>query len=215
MLRYLILGVLRDGRARHGYGIMKEYRDVSGAEISIGNFYREIQRLARDGLIQAVVNRGDVDRRRIPYETTPTGREVFDAWVSSPLAWGLTEHQDDVSLCAYLISRTAHVLGAKVTKQWREELGLRRQVAAHALEATSPRDGVVQAGRLTLRRLLLARRLERVCADVEFVGRFEAAYGALIEERTLLVDECEDGVARRKAARAARTKSTADGNASV
>src|SRR5437899_4488561 len=91
MLRYLILGLLRGGSARYGYALMKEYRQQSGIEISIGNVYRELQRLAADGLVRPSANPPGVDPRRVPYEITPAGLTAFQRWLSTPTAGPVAE----------------------------------------------------------------------------------------------------------------------------
>ena len=73
MFRYLILGLLRGGTTHHGYGLVKEYRERSGADVSTGNFYRELQRMVLDGLIRATANPPGSDSRRTPYEITAVG----------------------------------------------------------------------------------------------------------------------------------------------
>src|SRR5207245_824425 len=46
LYRYIVLGLLRDGAARHGYALMKDYRQRSGSQIGSGRFYGKLQRLA-------------------------------------------------------------------------------------------------------------------------------------------------------------------------
>ena len=46
MTRHVILGLLRDGRARHGYELMTELKARSDEPISTGHFYRELARMA-------------------------------------------------------------------------------------------------------------------------------------------------------------------------
>jgi hypothetical protein len=82
MFRYLVLGLLRDGEPRHGYAVMKEYRERSGLQVNTGSFYRELQRLVAEGLVQTVANPTDADPRRAPYQITETGSACFD--VGSP-----------------------------------------------------------------------------------------------------------------------------------
>ena len=42
MLRSVLLALLADGKAAHGYALMKAYEERSGFRLSIGNVYREL-----------------------------------------------------------------------------------------------------------------------------------------------------------------------------
>jgi DNA-binding PadR family transcriptional regulator len=179
MLRYVILGVLRDGTPRHGYAVMKEYRDCAGVDVSIGNFYRETQRLLHDGHVRVAVNPDGADPRRIPYQITTGGSAAFDRWLPSILEQEMVEYQDEVVMRAFLISRAAQRVDASVIARWRDELMVRCHMARLAHEATPPaRDG---DDRVTLRQLRLARRFHQASADVAFVDEFERAYRARSE----------------------------------
>src|SRR5579875_1888370 len=70
MFSHVILGLLRDGRQRHGYELINDYRLRSGTLPSPGNLYRELGRLAAAKLIATGVNPPDADPRRIPYQIT-------------------------------------------------------------------------------------------------------------------------------------------------
>src|SRR5262249_61544125 len=70
VLCHVLLGFLRDGRARHGYELLTEYRALTGEQLNAGNLYRELARLAGDGFVHATSNPPDADPRRIPYEIT-------------------------------------------------------------------------------------------------------------------------------------------------
>ena len=63
-LRYGILGLLAE-RAAHGYDVKTRYEDLLGGtrEINIGQIYTTLQRLERDGLIEAEGDRGERGRR--------------------------------------------------------------------------------------------------------------------------------------------------------
>ena len=104
MMRHLLLGLLRHGPGRHGYALMKEYRDGTGRALSVGNFYRELQRLREVGLVRPGQNPPDADARRIPHEITEAGCAAFDAWLTGPA------REDEHSLRAFLIvnSGTRH-----------------------------------------------------------------------------------------------------------
>src|SRR5438093_11776058 len=98
MFGHVILGLLRDCRLRHGYEIMTECRARSGSPVSIGNIYRELARLAGQGLVQTAINPPDADARRIPYHLTATGRLALDQSPQPPSSqdhvphWPLSLH---------------------------------------------------------------------------------------------------------------------------
>src|SRR5213596_1396376 len=77
MLRYVLLALLADGTPAHGYALMKAYRERSGVRLSIGNVYRELSRLAGEGLIVAATNPPGADPRRVPYRITDKGRDAL------------------------------------------------------------------------------------------------------------------------------------------
>lgn len=172
MIRYLILGLLRDRRPRHGYALMKEYRDGSGRALSIGNVYRELQRLRNEGFVRTCSNPPDSDPRRLPYEITDTGCSAFDAWLHGTAGdenggGEETEH----SLRAFLVVKNALPQADVVLDEWRQDLKARSRqlgrdraiaVAAAAGNGNSPRA------------LWLTRRARHVDVDLEFVDRVQA-----------------------------------------
>src|SRR5438046_9963574 len=82
MLRYVVLALLADGNPAHGYALMKAYRERSGVRMSIGNVYRELSRLAGEGLIAAATNAPGADTRRVPYRIMARGREALAGGVA-------------------------------------------------------------------------------------------------------------------------------------
>src|SRR5262245_46804582 len=104
MLRYIVLGLLRDGMPRHGYALMKAHRERSGVQIGTGNFYRELQRLTADGLVSTAVNPPDADDRRTPFQITARGAAVFDGWLHQPDGLGLRGRDDEFSCRALFVT---------------------------------------------------------------------------------------------------------------
>ncbi len=84
MLAHLVLGLLRDGAARHGYGLIVDLKARSGRHLASGNLYRQLARLAAQGLVTGCDAVSPADPRRVPYRITDAGREAFDRWVTSP-----------------------------------------------------------------------------------------------------------------------------------
>jgi DNA-binding PadR family transcriptional regulator len=83
---FLVLLVLME-QELHGYGIVKEISDRTGAQIRLepGNLYRYIKRLVQQGLVVEVESRPDAeedDDRRRYYGVTDLGREVLGLEVS-------------------------------------------------------------------------------------------------------------------------------------
>lgn len=165
MFRHLVLGLLRDGQPRHGYELTIEHNRRTGVSVSTGNFYRELQRLAGDGLIEAQTNPPDADTRRIPYQITETGRREFDKWLVAPCA-------HDADLCERLLfsDRVPREVMNRIIDWWQEELWMRTKTLARAREEAL-RQSENRRGYNPLP-LLLARRMKLLAAELEFINDF-------------------------------------------
>lgn len=82
-LRFGILGLIAD-EALHGYEVKARFEDMLGGtwDVNVGSVYQMLQRLERDGLVEAAGERGD--RGRQAYRATDTGRTVVEEWLSGP-----------------------------------------------------------------------------------------------------------------------------------
>ena len=176
MFRYLILGLLRNGEALHGYALMKEYWIRSGIRVSSGNFYRELQRLAAEGLVRSVANPADADPRRVPYEITEAGAAAFDAWFAQPTGAAAPYYEDDISARALFIPEAESPVVDAVLDRWQEELWYRGKSLERAREAALSRSESREEARLIPLALLLARRLKYVAADLEFIEQLRTAH---------------------------------------
>jgi DNA-binding PadR family transcriptional regulator len=175
MIRYLLLGLLRDGTPRHGYALAKEYRRGCCVRLSLGNVYRELQRLVAAGLTRTAASPPGSDPRRASYQITEAGCRAFDAWIAAPALWVASEPRDELSLRAYLIARTGSAQAPEVLDHWQEELLHRRRLfEREAAVAPAGADG----NGVAVMRLLRARRLRHVAVDLEFVEALRSEYRA-------------------------------------
>lgn len=176
MFRYLVLGLLRDGDARHGYALMKEYRERSGLQVSTGNFYRELQRLVAEGFVRTVDRTTDDDIRRAPYEITSAGAEAFDAWFTGPTGSGLGRYDDELSSRAMFLGAAEPAVAHGLVEGWKEELWMRTKMHERSRGAlvTKRTNGVRQP--FTALPLLLTRNLKHLTADLEFLDELRLAY---------------------------------------
>lgn len=73
----LILAVLAAGE-QHGYGIIKDVEERSGARLRLdpANLYRVLRRMRRDGWIREIPERDGAERRRV-YAITVRGRRIL------------------------------------------------------------------------------------------------------------------------------------------
>src|SRR5262245_31398889 len=135
MFRCIVLGLLRSGAPRHGYALMKEYRDRSGIRIGTGSFYRELRRLLGDGLVRVATSSAGTDPRRAPYEITPAGASVFDTWLTEPASRMTRTHDDELSARVLFIAATDEPLVIKILEGWQRELWFQGKVLERARQA--------------------------------------------------------------------------------
>jgi DNA-binding PadR family transcriptional regulator len=175
VFRYLVLGILRDRKPRHGYALMKEYRDRSGLQLSTGSFYRELQRLAGEDLVKTTANPAGEDARRAPYEITDAGLAAFDGWFAGPARPALGDYEDDLSDRALFVGDSDPKVVHSVMERLQESLWIGGKMLERAREAALAQGN--HGGRdFRILAFLLSRRLKHVAADLEFLEEFRAAY---------------------------------------
>ena len=215
MFRYLLLGLLRDGKPQHGYALMKSCRARSGVETSTGNIYRELQRLVGEGLVRVCQNPPGADPRRTPYEITAAGREAFDLWLGErPGPESLTDCCDDeISVRAMFLGEVDVAIANEVLDGWKDALWISCREVEH-VRRSALRDADED---LAVLPILLARRLRHLAADVDLVEELRTAYLANATARAqrapkLQPAEREPSPPRTKRARSVRP---ADGHAAA
>lgn len=176
MFRYVVLGLLRHGPG-HGYALMKEFRRRSGWSTNAGNFYRELQRLAGDGLLRVVANPADADPRRSSYEITAAGEAAFDQWLSEPAS--LTgPRMDALALRALFLAEADPIAALAMLERWQQELWLHGKTVERTRDTALRRTATSESKALDALPLLLGRAMKQNAADVDFLADFRAAYEA-------------------------------------
>jgi len=176
MMRHMILGLLRHHGARHGYALMKEIRARTGVQVSIGNMYRELARLTREGLARSTPNPPEADPRRAPYEITAAGIAAFEAWLSTTPTKTQAPFHDEFSARAFFLGQAEPAVGRKIIERWKEELGLQGKTLERAHDVAATPDRARDGFPLVLLPFFLRRRLRHVAVDLEFVDELESAH---------------------------------------
>jgi DNA-binding PadR family transcriptional regulator len=192
MISHVILGLLREGRLRHGYELITEYRARLGSPTSTGNFYRELAHLEEQGLVETGINPPGVDARRIPYCVSEKGKRTFDRWLLNPPL-------NDGELAGWIlfIDRLTAAERDRQFDRWQEQLLLRsqdlwRQHRAIAISETGGRDPATGYKPL---RVLLARQMKHVEADLVFLEELRSDFKVWLEHQHGLRDKAPDAAA--------------------
>ncbi len=193
MFGHVILGLLRDCRLRHGYEIMTECRARSGSPVSIGNIYRELARLAGQGLVQTAINPPDADARRIPYHITEKGRLAFDQWLQAPSS------QDDVAHWLLFVDRVPEEIRVRLLDRWQEELWMRGKELARAREDALAKRGRQPPEHYNPLAALLSRRMKQVAAELEFLKEFRLEFESWLSAQQRPVEQPIVAESRRAA----------------
>jgi DNA-binding PadR family transcriptional regulator len=163
MFYHVMLGLLRDGERRHGYQLVVRYRAETGLAVSPGNVYRELARLAAQGMVETVRRAADADPRRVPYRITARGREHFDRWVGSP-----PTRDDEFSEWLLFVDHVPREVRERILERRREDIWMRSRLLARRREDTRGATAPVAASMLAA---LEARRLR---AEMDFLAELPA-----------------------------------------
>jgi DNA-binding PadR family transcriptional regulator len=173
MLRYVILVLLDDDKAKHGYALMKEYRARSGVRLNMGNVYRELQRLKESGLIADAASGPNADPRRVSYAITPRGKQTLAGWLAQPAHRIARPAPDALFYRLVVLDDMTGRESAAFLDDLHETLLLQlKQIETERRLARS------QGGRAS-RDILLERQALHLAADIQLVG----------EARSRLADE--------------------------
>lgn len=168
MLAHLILGLLRNGEPRHGYQLVTQHRALTGAAISTGNVYRELARLAARELVFARADDAGGDGRRIPYQITEQGKELFDQWLLVP-----AKHGEELALWLIFMDRVPRGVRDRILERARDMLWSQTKALERAREDALARHSGTR-DRYHPLAVLLYRRLRQVTADLEFLNELRA-----------------------------------------
>ncbi len=168
MFYHAILGLLRDGRARHGYDLIREYRARSGRPVNPGNFYRECSKLLSQQLIALDANPPTADHRRIPYRITSAGSRDFDDWLLDPKP--LPVSLDTWMVFADMLARGDRV---RLLDEVRERLWMEGKALGQARDRMLRRIAKLQSGQqYQSAPVLMLRRIKQITADLELLQEF-------------------------------------------
>lgn len=165
MLRYVLLALLADNKPRHGYALMKAFAERSGVRLSIGNVYRELQRLLGEGLIVTAANPLGADPRRTPYTLTDGGRDALATWFATPARALARGTPDALAYRLALLSDMDPVQADGFLDDLQTELWSQ----AKAIEAQRASRREPSEFALPTRAFLQSRHARYLAADIELV----------------------------------------------
>ena len=182
MFRHQILGLLRDGEARHGYALVKEYTRRTGLEANMGSAYRDLQKLADGGLIETASSSDGAEGRRRPYRITDLGRESFDSWFARVPVVQFGGNAEFAAR-AIFFDDVARDRVVEVLNRWREEFGMLRARIDRVMRGSPSNEasGGVLPARLERRRALAN-------AEIEFVDDLLQSFHANAQVNWQMLD---------------------------
>lgn len=191
MFRHQLLGLLRDGNAHHGYGLVKEYVRRTGVETNSGYAYRDLQKLVDEGMVEVARSSRVADGRRRPYRITDAGRACFDEWFARvpPVQLGA---DGELAARAIFFDEVERERVVDVLTRWRGEL----ETVRARLEQRIRFPGRKGASGPVLRAILERRR---GLVSVE-IGFLDDLLDAFRDETSEDADPAVSGRARRVAA---------------
>lgn len=172
MFRFHVLGLLRQGVPRHGYWIVKAYRERTGGERNAGSVYRELQELESRGLVRSAKRGRGSDARRVPYEITQSGLEAFEEWFTEIPPPSIANDRE-VEARALFLGEVGTETARSVLDSWERDLALRQLDLEFGLRRVA--SGTKPAAPTF--ELLLQRRLRHIVADRVFVDELRERNG--------------------------------------
>ena len=164
-----LLALLAD-KPRHGYDLRAEFeaRTAELWHLNSGQVYTTLERLERDGLVDADEDHDDPSGRRRIYRVTDTGNAELRRWLDAS-SWTVEPQRDELLMKVLLAADDPPAAAALITDH------------RHALMA----------------RLQLLRREQREAPDTLAYQLVADALVARLEADLHWLDRCEQRLARR------------------
>ncbi|HXJ35236.1 MAG TPA: PadR family transcriptional regulator [Candidatus Eisenbacteria bacterium] len=208
MLRYVVLGLLNEGTPKHGYALMKEYRDRVGVQMSTGSFYRDLQWLVANDFVRVVDRASDSDPRRTPYQITEPGRAEFRRWftdVTQVTTGG--NHEDELSERVAFLADVSPTEAVAVLDQVQDDLWIRTKALERARSVALMDAAKQETHGLPVRAIVLARRLRHIAAELAFLADLRQTYDSWLTDGAAACDSMPASGAKPVARPRAEAKS--------
>lgn len=155
----------------HGYQLKTDFerRTANQWALNIGQVYTTLQRLERDGLVEAI----DVDGDRHEYRITDAGRDQLGAWFISPVV-PEGPPRDELTIKVLLAVAAG---GVDVT----EVLQRQRTVSVEQLQAYTHRKAQADPNRDVAFLIMLDALIFRGEADIRWLDATEARIRHLVQ----------------------------------
>jgi len=144
---------------------MLEHRARSGEHLSAGNFYRELAKLAEDGLAKRGTCPPDVDQRRVPYSISDKGSATFDEWLAYPVA-----DRDEITRRLVFADRIPVALRKDLFERWQEDLWIEGKQLVRAREDALAKRRARPRNAYDPLPALLNRQISKVFVEVKFLN---------------------------------------------
>jgi DNA-binding PadR family transcriptional regulator len=169
----LLLGILRDGKPRHGYALAKDYERRTALTLGAGTVYRELKGLAEAGLVRPVDNPAGADPRRLPHQITRRGAEAFESWFSHVPEVSVGNDSELAARVTFLPEIDSE-LAARVTERFRINYWMVAKSLERDLEECL--RGQTSDAAPAPHPILIHRRLRLVQAELDFLDEVRRKY---------------------------------------
>ncbi len=163
-LQHAVLALLAEGPS-HGYDLRSRFEDMAGPQwgLSVGHLYQVLDRLHRDGLIEAETVPQARRPDRTVFHITSAGRAELHAWLAAPVTRG-HGYRDDFFLKL-----------AAAARQGPDQLTalIRTQRQQYLQELRSLADAAGMAGDDPLTGLLLDAAILHTRANLQLIEQSE------------------------------------------
>ena len=174
-VRYGLLALL-DEAPSHGYQLKTAFERRTGGNwaLNIGQVYTTIQRLERDGFVEAIEGQAAADDDRREYRITPAGREQLAAWFDNPVV-PEAPARDELTIKVLLAVAAGDVDVTSLIQR-------QRRASVEQLQAYTRRKAKADPARDVAFLILLDNLIFRTEAEIRWLDACDARIRSLSKE---------------------------------